>query len=186
MMKKKFSYLYLFIIFLCALLTACKEDDPLKKSEQFIEELKKRPAKPIELIPEIKPVPQAKYHLANERDPYQRIENQIPGGQAMPDLKRAKEPLEFYTLDSLKMVGSIIKDGQYFAIVSTPDQMVYSVTLGQYMGQNFGKIVALNENEIKLVETIQINGAWQTRPASLTLTTEESEKQVSKGNNLKK
>ena len=91
-----------------------------------------------------------------------------PGG-LQPDLARRRESLEDYPVDSIKMVGHIKRQGQNFGLV-TVDAAVYPVKLGNYMGQNFGKIVKISETEISLKELVQdATGDWVERQSALQL-----------------
>ena len=86
-----------------------------------------------------------------------------------PELARRKEPLESNTLDSMAMVGSIIKNGQPVALLKI-DNLLYQVRLGNYLGQNFGRITKITESEVTLREIVQdSDGEWIERTASLQL-----------------
>src|SRR6202008_810544 len=71
-----------------------------------------------------------------------------------PELARRKEPLEAYPLDAMKMVGSLIKEGQPVALLKV-DNLLYQVKPGNYLGQNYGKIVKVSETEVTLREIVQ-------------------------------
>jgi type IV pilus assembly protein PilP len=86
-----------------------------------------------------------------------------------PELARRKEPLEAYPLDSMKMVGSLIKEGQPVALLKV-DNLLYQVKPGNYLGQNYGKIVKVGETEVTLREIVQdAAGEWTERTATLQL-----------------
>ncbi len=86
-----------------------------------------------------------------------------------PELARRKEPLESFPLDSMSMVGSLIKEGQPVALVKV-DNLLYQVRLGNYLGQNYGKIVKVSETEVALREIVQdAAGEWIERTAKLQL-----------------
>jgi len=86
-----------------------------------------------------------------------------------PELARRKEPLEAYPLDSMKMVGSLIKEGQPVALLKV-DNLLYQVKPGNYLGQNYGKIVKVSETEVTLREIVQdAAGEWTERTATLQL-----------------
>jgi type IV pilus assembly protein PilP len=86
-----------------------------------------------------------------------------------PELARRKEPLESFPLDSMSMVGSLIKDGQPVALVKV-DNLLYQIRLGNYLGQNYGKIVKVGETEVALREIVQdAAGEWIERTAKLQL-----------------
>ena len=86
-----------------------------------------------------------------------------------PELARRKEPLEAYPLDAMKMVGSLVKEGQPVALVKV-DNLLYQVKPGNYLGQNYGKIVKVSETEVTLREIVQdATGEWTERTATLQL-----------------
>jgi type IV pilus assembly protein PilP len=86
-----------------------------------------------------------------------------------PELARRKEPLEAYPLDSMKMVGSLIKEGHPVALLRV-DNLLYQVKPGNYLGLNYGKIVKVSETEVVLREIVQdAAGEWTERTATLQL-----------------
>jgi type IV pilus assembly protein PilP len=86
-----------------------------------------------------------------------------------PELARRKEPLEAYPLDSMKMVGSLIKEGQPVALLRV-DNLLYQVKPGNYLGQNYGKITKVSETEVVLREIVQdATGEWVERTSTLQL-----------------
>ena len=55
------------------------------------------------------------------------------------------------------------------------DNLLYQVKQGSYLGQNFGKVVKINETELTLREIVQdATGEWIERPAALQLQEETS------------
>ena len=86
-----------------------------------------------------------------------------------PELARRKEPLEASPLDAVAMVGSLIKVGQPVALVKV-DNLLYQVRVGNYLGQNYGKITKVSETGISLREIVQdAAGEWIERTATLQL-----------------
>ena len=86
-----------------------------------------------------------------------------------PDLNRRKEPLEAFPLEQLKMVGTLSQGNDTYALVRA-DKTLYRVKKGNYMGQNFGLITDVNDNEIKLKEIVQDSaGDWAERQSVLPL-----------------
>lgn len=91
------------------------------------------------------------------------------GGGRKPDFDRPKEPLEAFPLESIQMVGSITQAKETFGLVKA-GQNLYRVKTGNYMGQNFGVIVAINEGQIELKELVQDgSGEWNERTSALQL-----------------
>jgi type IV pilus assembly protein PilP len=86
-----------------------------------------------------------------------------------PELARRKEPLEAYPLDSMHMVGSLRKEGLPVALLKV-DNLIYQVRPGNYLGQNYGKILKVGETEVVLREIVQdAAGEWIERTATLQL-----------------
>jgi type IV pilus assembly protein PilP len=112
------------------------------------------------------PFESAKLTQALRRDAAQQ------GGQAglmQSELNRRKEPLEAMPLDAMAMVGSLQKQGQPTALVKV-DRLLYQVRVGNYLGQNYGKIIRITENSIQLREIIQdVTGEWIERNTELVL-----------------
>lgn len=85
------------------------------------------------------------------------------------EINRRKEPLEAYPLDSMSMVGSVSKSGRPTALMRV-DRLLYQVNVGDYLGQNYGKITAISETEVTLREVVQdAAGEWIERPVALQL-----------------
>ena len=101
-----------------------------------------------------------------------RRDSQESAGNASliaPELARRKEPLEAYPLDTVTMVGSMVKDGKPVALV-TVDKLLYQVNIGNYLGQNYGKITTITETSMNIREIIQDQaGDWVERMTTLEL-----------------
>ncbi|MBT0569453.1 pilus assembly protein PilP [Curvibacter sp. CHRR-16] len=86
-----------------------------------------------------------------------------------PELNRRKEPLESYPLDTMVMVGSVNKAGKPIALINV-EKNLYQVSVGNYLGQNYGKIIKISETQIRLREIVQDStGEWIERVATLEL-----------------
>lgn len=86
-----------------------------------------------------------------------------------PELKRPKEALESYPLDTMTLVGSLIKAGQPVALVKV-ENLLYQVRPGNYLGQNYGRVTKISETEMTLREIVQdAIGEWVERTATLQL-----------------
>ncbi|TXI93607.1 MAG: pilus assembly protein PilP [Burkholderiaceae bacterium] len=86
-----------------------------------------------------------------------------------PDFDRPKEALEGFPLENMKMVGTFDNRKKLQGLIQV-GKLIYPVTVGSYMGQNFGKVISVGEARIDLVETVQdASGDWVERKASLEL-----------------
>jgi type IV pilus assembly protein PilP len=87
-----------------------------------------------------------------------------------PEEGHVQEELELFPLDALRMVGTLEQDEAIWGIVLDREGTVYRVKVGNYMGQNYGKIIAILEDRIELEERARdSNGKWFLREASLAL-----------------
>jgi type IV pilus assembly protein PilP len=159
-----------------ALVGGCGGD--MSDLETYVADVKGRKNKAIEPIPTPKPYEAFLYIPASRRDPFQppaptRTAGLAGGpgnGGIQPDFDRNKEPLEEFPLDALKMVGTITLQSRWYALVQAPEGVVHRVTLGDHLGQNFGKISQITESEVQLMEIIPDGfGGWMQRPATLAL-----------------
>lgn len=92
-----------------------------------------------------------------------------PNSLLASELNRRKEPLESYPLDSMSMVGSVSREGQPFALLRV-DSLLYQVKVGDYLGQNYGRVTRISETEVTLREIVQdAAGEWIERSAALQL-----------------
>src|SRR5262245_34199205 len=146
----------------------------------WVKEQDNMPRARIEPIPEVKPFEVVVYTADQDGlvDPFKprKIEGpkQAGGGGLQPDLKRVREPLEAYPLENLKMVGTLSQQKQVFALIKTPDNNLFRVKQGNYLGQNFGLITEINEAAVKLKEIVQDSaGDWVERISTLQLQDEQ-------------
>lgn len=152
-----------------SLLSACGSD--MSDLEAYVAEVKSRTSTAIEPIPQLKQYVAFAFDPGGRRDPFTQVQ-QVSANVAgpRPDLNRNREPLEEYTLDALRMVGTIDTPAGAFALVKDPDNVVHRVTIKNYMGQNYGEIVGISETEVSLMELVPDGfGSWVQRPASLAL-----------------
>ena len=86
-----------------------------------------------------------------------------------PELNRRKEPLEAFPLDTMSMVGSLDRGGKRVALVRV-DKLLYQVKVGDYLGQNYGRVTQVSESDVGLREIVQdAAGEWIERNAELQL-----------------
>ena len=85
------------------------------------------------------------------------------------EINRRKEPLEAYPVDSMAMVGSVVRSGKPYALLKV-DNLLYQVKPGDYLGQNYGKITQISETKVAYREIVQdAAGEWIERNSALQL-----------------
>jgi type IV pilus assembly protein PilP len=137
--------------------------------QQFIQQVKQQPGGRVEPLPEVKPYETFVYNDQSLRSPFVPSE---PAGfnSVRPSTKRPREYLEQFSLDTLKMVGTLRIAGAIYGLVQTKDGIVHRVTVGNYMGQNDGRITAITPSSIDLTEIVPDGlGGYMKRPAALGL-----------------
>ena len=140
--------------------------------EQFVAETGRDMQGKIEPLPQVRQYEPFDYAAFDLPDPFKPRKLAIGGGGGglQPDLLRPKEPLEAFSLETLKMVGALEKKGVIHAVIQTPDKAIYHVHKGNYVGQNFGMITQINDSSVMLREIVQDSGGdWSERTSTLTL-----------------
>jgi type IV pilus assembly protein PilP len=130
----------------------------------------------VEAIPEVKQFEPFAYNAFDLPDPFRPRKTLADsrsgsGSGPRPDLNRRKEALEAFPLESLQMVGTLEQKQIRFALIKTPDNNLYRVKFGNYLGQNFGVVTSISESTVTLKEVIQdsSSGSWTERTSSLQL-----------------
>ncbi len=160
-----------------ALLSGCgaKSTEDLRS---YVENVKAQQRSHIDPLPEFSPYETHLYAAANERDPFTAPVYSAPRskvakgskGGISPDFNRPREPLEAEPLDSLRMVGTLERNGSSWALVRMSDSTIYRVKPGNYIGQNYGKIIKITESEVEVAEIVPDGlGGWMERQAALAL-----------------
>lgn len=153
------------------LLAGCQQDE-FADLRAFMAQAGQGGQQALEPLPAMKPQDTFSYEPDGLPDPFQpRSMKPAKGGGGMqPDMNRAKGPLEQFPLDALRMVGTINKDNRLYALVRTPENTLYRVKAGDYMGMNYGLVVAVNDTSIEIRETLQDGaGDWTESSATVAL-----------------
>lgn len=139
--------------------------------EEWVANVKARPAPPLDPLPVMQQFETFEYAAQGLRDPFSDAFTSDSGGSGpRPDSNRRKQTLEQFPLDSLDMVGTIGRGSGLVALVMAPDKVTYRVQPGVYLGQNDGRVTAVSDDRIDLVELVPDGaGGWLERPASVAL-----------------
>ena len=150
-------------------LSGCASDT--KEIEEWVAEVKARPAPPLDPLPVMKQFESFEYSAEGLRDPFAvPTPDRDSGSGLRPDPNRRKEVLEAFPVDGLNMVGTIGTGGNLVGLVLAPDKVTYRVRPGNYLGQSDGRITAVYEDRIEMVEKVPDGaGGWQERQAKIAL-----------------
>jgi type IV pilus assembly protein PilP len=156
-----------------ALLAGCENRD--SDLRQFIETTRKEPGGNVAPLPEVKPYEAFAYAARMLRSPFlPGSPGGLGGGSSnsslRPDVKRNREILEQFSLDQLRMVGTLNISGKQFGLVKVKDGLVYRVLPGNYVGQSDGKVTDITSSKISVTEIVPDGlGGYMERPAALAL-----------------
>lgn len=172
------------VVFL--LLAACGSNDQTELKTWMDKERAKTPTTIKKVEPPVSYNAVA-YTLSNETHPFNsdklkeamlRQRDLSTNKQFQPDTNRKREQLEAFPIDTMRMVGYMYnqKDKQAAAQLLVSG-VLHNVKLGQYLGTDFGRVMAVTETEIVLSERIQDSaGIWSERTSRipLSIATKES------------
>ncbi|MBY0574037.1 MAG: pilus assembly protein PilP [Undibacterium sp.] len=173
-MMRLFRYLALLSLLV---LSACG-DNGVSELKEWMNQVKKDTPARITPIKEPKTYIPVAYQSGSQIDPFDpaklliifaRMKAANDNG-LKPDFDRPKEALEAFPLESMRMSGTV-DNGKVLQGLVSVGKTLYTVSVGAYVGQNFGKIVSINDTRIDFVERIQdlASGEWAERKASLEL-----------------
>jgi type IV pilus assembly protein PilP len=153
-----------------ATLAGCSDD--MDKLHAQVDEIKSRPGGRIEPLPEVRPYETFTYAATSLRSPF--VAGMPASASASsgirPDQNRPREFLEQFSLDTLKMVGTLRLGGRTYGLVQTRDGLVHRVLPGNHLGQADGRITAIEDGRISLTEIVPDGmGGFIERPAALAL-----------------
>lgn len=147
--------------------------------QQYANQVKARKGGHIEPIPQLKPFETYTYNDQDDRSPFTPQLNTLAKNNTNrgtstsglhPNFNRNREYLEQFPLDGLKMMGTLEVGGTLYALVKDSDNILHRVQDGNYMGQNYGKIISITDSEIKLREIVPDGqGGWSERITTVTL-----------------
>jgi type IV pilus assembly protein PilP len=153
-----------------ASLAGCSDDMDALHAQ--VDEIRNRPGGRIEPLPEVRPYETFTYAASSMRSPF--VAGMPASATAStgirPDQNRPREFLEQFSLDTLKMVGTLRLGGRIFGLVQTRDGLVHRVLPGNHLGQADGRITGIEDGRISLTEIVPDGmGGFIERPAALAL-----------------
>lgn len=153
-MKKYFHLLksYLLILLISSLLVSCSKNESYSDLNKFIHQEKAKVANPDKVIPALTLSAPVSYQSTKLRSPFASMQVKAASN---------KGPLTFYSLSTLKFIGTIAYGDKRWAAILAPDGKVYEVTVGDYLGENNGRVISLTESELVASEQAD---AGQSKP----------------------
>ena len=155
-------------------------DSSISDLQNYVSDVKAKKGT-IEPVPEFPEIETFVYNAESYNDPFKPWTTEVaPLNKAAqnnngikPSSDRPKEELEEFPLDTLRMMGILEMKGTRWALIKASDGIVYRVKKGNYMGQNYGKVVDVQDDKVILKEIVPDGlGGWEEREASLALNLE--------------
>lgn len=165
-------------VFVVMSLSACQQEK--QDLNAFVAEVKLRAHADIAPIPVMKPYEKFVYAAAELRDPFMPTvvdlpdveeEKEVVDNGIHPDLQRLKEELENYSLSELVLVGTLEQESDgIWGLVRAPDGIIHRVQVGNYIGKNYGQVLAISDVDLTLKEIIPDgNGGYLEHDALLSV-----------------
>lgn len=126
---------------------------------------------PPEPLPDVTPYVPREYGGRSAPEPFAqtKIGELNKTMSESPEAGRRHEPLEDYPLENFKMLGMMRKHGETYGVVRV-DNKIHHVKVGQYLGQNYGRVVRISDQEIVLRELVREGVTdWKEKMTSLKL-----------------
>ncbi len=162
----------LWIVLISIALTGCVNDN-VSDLQSYVQQTKAKKPPPIPPLPDAKTYETYIYDETTLRDPFQpSVARKVvrSNNNLRPNMRRQREVLEQFPLDTLSMVGSLEQGGERWALVRSQDGTLYRTKKGRYIGQDYGQIIRVTESEIVLQETVPDGlGGWVRRQATLSV-----------------
>ena len=144
------------------------EDEHL---QQWMAQTRAAKVPPPEPLPEVKPYEPRQYAGTKSPEPFAqtKIGELNKAMSESPEAGRRHETLEDYPLENFKMLGMRKKKGETYGVVRV-DNKIHHVKVGQYVGQNYGRVVRITDQEIVLRELVREGvSEWKEKMTSLKL-----------------
>jgi len=174
MNASKYSHFIPLMLMTVVVATGCSRD--MDDLDTYISATLAKGGGVIDKLPEIKPYDVFVYEadIDGLRSPFNpdvaESAGSTVGGGTHPDPERSREFLEQYPLDTVRMVGTLQLGETNYGLVQDSDGLIHRIVPGNYLGQNDGRVVSINESEIELIEIISDGiGGYLEREAGIGL-----------------
>lgn len=158
------------------LIAGCAGSSDPQDIKAFMDEVDARGKGQIEPLPEFLPYQAFAYSAGDARSPFEPpvvvkpVDPNKKVASVKPDPNRVKQFLEQFSASQIAMVGTLSQGARLFGLVRDPQGGVHRVQMGDYMGTDHGKILAIDENRIELLEIVSDGtGGWIERERTVNL-----------------
>ncbi|BAQ72133.1 type IV pilus biogenesis protein PilP [Pseudomonas sp. Os17] len=156
-------------------LCGCEGAADFAETQAFMKQMRRQAPEPIEPLPVVRSSPAFTYDASGLRSPFQppqsveRVERRWSEQAVRPDPQRPRQYLEGFDIERLQMVGTMSGTSASFALLRSAEG-VHRLQIGDYLGRSEGRIVAISESRVEVLEIVADGaGGWQERPRTLLL-----------------
>lgn len=155
------------------LMTACQQQGSDDLQRWMVEIRQQHHSKPFNL-PQSAQIPEFLYQAGERTDPFDlsklsTIDPVALANSPQPDLRRPREPLETFPLDSLRLMGNLRRGKEVVALIQA-DKLIYTVRVGTHLGQDLGRVIAISDKSVDIDEWVaEGSGRWVRRQTQLVL-----------------
>lgn len=167
-------------LLICLLLAACGNEEH-GDIRAWMDEEAKGIKGSVQTPPPMVTPPIVSYSAKNIESPFSNEKIKTREGNSLSDKSnpaagRAPEYLEGFPLESMRLIGIVAFQGKTYAVIQTPEKPKH-VTVGNYIGPNYGKIVEISKAQMRISETVKdANDLWVQREKILYLQQDEGAK----------
>lgn len=159
------------VLLIASMFAGCA--DPEAEVRQSMNQIMSKEGVKIKPIPSFYQKRMVTYDGSAERNPfwsyplYIKMRDYVPKAITI-DVNRKTQPLELFSLETLQFSGVLSKGGKMDAMIQTPEGDVAVARVGDYIGQNHGRIKTIEKEALKIVEAVADgNGGFVERPRTL-------------------
>jgi type IV pilus assembly protein PilP len=163
------------VVVLLFALSGCGAGDDYDDLDAYMNEMHLRGPGRIEPTPVFRSYPTFTYNAANLRSPFSpQISDDLAAQRrgsrnVKPDPGRVKQYLEGFNIEQFEMVGTLSNATGSYALLRGAGG-VHRLKVGDYLGRNDGRIVAISGSQVDVVEIVPDGqGAWLERPRTIPL-----------------
>ncbi|POF39404.1 pilus assembly protein PilP [Pseudomonas laurylsulfativorans] len=160
---------------LLSVLSGCGASDDYDDLDAYMSEMRLRGPGRVEPAPVFRSYPAFTYDAANLRSPFSPQISTDPAARrkgshdVKPDPDRVRQYLEGFNIEQFEMVGTLSNATGSYALLRGAGG-VHRLKVGDFLGRNDGRIVAISGLQVDVVEIIPDGqGAWLERPRTIPL-----------------
>jgi type IV pilus assembly protein PilP len=108
------------------------------------------------------------YTPIGKRDPFQNV-FAVKEVTAVKVPGRKPTPLQRWSLDQLRLTMAMTGTSSPMAMVEDPEGRGWPVRLGDFVGQNWGKVTSIQKDQIVVTETITDHATGRVYPSNIPI-----------------